>query len=119
MKQKKRQQGFTLIELMAVVAILAVLATIAIPGVVDAVHRGRAGTNQANQALLQSAIMRHWTHTGAWPATLHELRDEGYVDRIPHVAGIPTAPHPYGWHLTMAEGTIRAVSIPAGAPGTP
>jgi len=136
-QKRKRQQGFTLIELMAVVAILALLATIAIPGVVDAVHRGRAGTNRANRELLQSALLRHWADTGTWPGgfrrddtlptlpgpvgtMLDLLSSRGYIDRVPAVAG--ATPAGATWVLTWVGTGVRAVltvNIPGGSPGAP
>lgn len=141
MKQKKRQQGFTLIELMAVVAILAILATIAIPSVVGAVERGRAGTNQANRAALEQAIRRYHVQEGAWPSTADNaltrgiptaIVTQGFFASIPAISGMAANtnwvlefrnPNDADWQpwtaLTVPDrrrGQIR-VLLPEDAPG--
>lgn len=55
---KSRQSGFTLIELLAVVAILGILAGIAVPRVLGAIQNARVAADDANIAMLQSAVER-------------------------------------------------------------
>jgi prepilin-type N-terminal cleavage/methylation domain-containing protein len=130
-KQKKRQQGFTLIELMAVVAIIAVLATMGVPAVATAVHRGRVTANRANERLLETALLRFWTERDAWPGTLvagtaptwavisaalQVLVTEGYIEAVPGIAGH----QPDEWLIEWVGPTNRQVPnvvIPAAAPG--
>lgn len=130
MKQKKRQQGFTLIELMAVVAILAILATIAIPQVVEAVARARTNTNQANRALLESAIRRFHMETGEWPSGaggvtrgIPNALAPDYIDAIPALSGMPAntnwilqwwdpgGPTWRDWPATAPVRTIRRIQV--------
>jgi len=66
----RRQQGFTLIELMIVVAVVAILSAIAYPSYAEYVRRGhradaRAGLLQAAQWLERAA-----TATGVYPTAL-------------------------------------------------
>jgi len=56
LNKKSRQSGFTLIELLAVVAILGILAGIGIPRIFGALDNARQGADQANIAMLQSAV---------------------------------------------------------------
>ena len=53
-KFRKRNKGFTLIELMIVLVILAILLAIAYPSYVDYVRKGKRG--EAQQALLNWAV---------------------------------------------------------------
>ncbi|KAF0197445.1 MAG: hypothetical protein FD169_427 [Bacillota bacterium] len=55
---KKSERGFTLIELLVVIAILGVLSGIAVPRVMTSLADARAKANEANIAVLQSAVER-------------------------------------------------------------
>ena len=65
----KKQQGFTLIELMIVVAIIGILAAIAIPAYQDYTIRAQVseGLNLAGGA--KTAITEFYQDTGDWPST--------------------------------------------------
>ena len=65
----RKQQGFTLIELMIVVAVIALLSAIAFPSYNEYMMRGRRA--EAKSALQQAALWleKAQTATGAYPLT--------------------------------------------------
>lgn len=67
LKRGKREEGFTLIELMVVVAILAILAIIAIPRVMDALERSRNSEAIATATAIRDGMMRFYADFEVYP----------------------------------------------------
>lgn len=61
------QQGFTLVEIMAVVIILAVLAAIAIPRFTASVEKARQNADIATGHQVKTALDRYQLENGAYP----------------------------------------------------
>ena len=55
----KNEKGFTLIELLVVIAILGILAGVAVPRVINATSNAKSKRDEANLAMLQSAVERY------------------------------------------------------------
>lgn len=65
----KKQQGFTLIELMIVVAIIAILAAIAIPAYQDYTIRSQVSEGASLTSGAKTAVAEYYANYGAAPAT--------------------------------------------------
>ncbi|HQC72603.1 MAG TPA: pilin, partial [Candidatus Competibacteraceae bacterium] len=63
----KKQQGFTLIELMIVVAIIGILAAIAIPAYQDYTARAQMSEAFSLTGGQKSAVSEVYANTGDWP----------------------------------------------------
>ena len=64
----KKQQGFTLIELMIVVAIIGILAAIAIPAYQDYTIRAQVSEGLNLSAGAKAAVSEFWMDSGRWPS---------------------------------------------------
>jgi len=65
----RKQQGFTLIELMIVVAIIGILAAVAIPAYQDYTIRGQAAEGISMSNEFKAAIADFWNSKGYLPTT--------------------------------------------------
>ncbi len=75
---QKKQQGFTLIELMIVVTIIGTLAALAIPAYQDYTIRAQVGEGLTLSAGAKTAVSEYYMDSGAWPK---KNKDAGLADR--------------------------------------
>jgi len=65
----KKQQGFTLIELMIVVAIVGILAAIALPAYQDYTRRAKVTEGISLASGAKTAVTEYFSSTSTWPTT--------------------------------------------------
>ena len=87
MKSMRREQGFTLIELMIVVAIIAIIAAIAIPSLLNA---RKAGNEASAISSLARACSRAMSTQCCEAAVIAAATCGAMIDPLSRVAG-PTA----------------------------
>ena len=82
MKQRSKQSGFTLIELIVVVTIIGILAGIAVVNVKFAQRKAREAALMENLAQMRKAIDNFYADKQHYPANLQELTPN-YIKKIP------------------------------------
>jgi len=114
----KKQQGFTLIELMIVVAIIGILAAIAIPAYQDYTIRAQVseGLNLAGGA--KTAVSEYTMDTGAFPGTNTEAGMSAgntitgkYVTGVTNIDGLVTVTYGLSAHATLAAGELELSAL--------
>jgi general secretion pathway protein G len=80
---KRRQRGFTIIELMVVVSIILILISTAIPIYQQSIIRARESVLRQNLFTLRSVIDQYSMDKQKAPQSLQDLVDAGYLKQIP------------------------------------
>ena len=78
----KRNQGFTLIELMIVVAIIAIIAAIAIPSLLNARKAGNEASAISSLRTLSTVQEQYRTRFGGYAGSMANLETEKYIDNV-------------------------------------
>ncbi len=71
--KNKKQQGFTLIELMIVVAIIGVLSAVSIPAYKNYVKKSEAATGLATARALVTNVDMHIQEIGSFPSNVEHV----------------------------------------------
>ena len=121
-KMLKRQEGFTLVELMIVVVILGILAGVGIQQYGKVQENARVNANEANIRIITSAVQMYLLMEDEEPSTLttEDLVTAGYLQ-----APAPTSPwdededSDYNITITPGESDDEPTKIVVSLPGRP
>ena len=83
MRERSRQLGFTLIELMVVISIIVILMSVAIPRYQASILRARETVLRDDLYTLRSVIDEYTLDKQKAPQALQDLVDAGYLKTMP------------------------------------
>jgi len=83
MRQRSRQRGFTLIELMVVISIIVILMSVAIPRYQASILRARETVLRDDLYTLRSVIDQYTLDKQKAPQSLQDLVDANYLKTLP------------------------------------
>jgi type IV pilus assembly protein PilA len=117
----KKQQGFTLIELMIVVAIIGILAAIAIPAYQDYTIRAQVSEGLNLSGGAKAAVSEYTMDRGTFPSTNNEAGLSAstsivgkYVSGVNQVSGLISVTYGNDAHATLS-GQILLLSAATNA----
>ena len=113
----KKQQGFTLIELMIVVAIVGILAAIAIPAYKDYLVRSKVSECAAALSACKTSVTEFYFSKSAWPS----LASSGCTNVASQHCGAVTTTGPAITNSVLAStgvGTACTLTLTAQLGGT-
>lgn len=86
----RRNDGFTLIEMVIVIMILSILLAVAVPVYLAQVRATREGVLKNNLAIMRERLDQFRADRNKYPNSLQELVDGGYLREIPEdpVSGV-------------------------------
>jgi general secretion pathway protein G len=81
--RRRRQLGFTLLEMIVVISIILILVSFAIPNYINSIHRAREAVLRDDLFTLRSSIDQYTMDKSAAPQSLDDIVSGGYLRAIP------------------------------------
>ena len=79
----KKNQGYTIIEMLTVVAIISILVTIAVPSFQRSIIRAKEASLRNSLFILRDVIDQYYADQGEYPQALEDLTDKKYIRSVP------------------------------------
>lgn len=83
LRRRRRQGGFTLVELMVVMLIISILLAIAVPSFIASIRSAREAALKEDLHTMRDAIEQYTEDKQAAPQSLDDLVQAGYLRSIP------------------------------------
>lgn len=88
MKNRRKRNAFSLLELLAVVAILGIIAAIVVPRVTVSTAAAGTAVDAHTQGQINAAIERYYIdNSNTWPTALSDLVPNYFPDGVPTKSG--------------------------------
>lgn len=101
----RRQQGFTLIEMLVVIAIILILAGMSIPAYTGTIIHAREAVLRQDLFTLRSAINQYTDDKEKAPQALDDLVSGGYLKQLP----VDPITHSNGTWQAVQEDVLQSV----------
>ena len=79
----RRQDGFTIIELIIVIALIGILAAMVMPNLKDQPTRAKEAVLKTNLRTMRDVLDQYKGDKGHYPSSLDTLVEEGYLREVP------------------------------------
>ena len=79
----RRQEGFTLLELMTIIVIIGILVTLAVPSYRGAVVKAREAVLRHDLFTIRDVLDQYRGDQGKYPPSLNDLVKAGYLRAVP------------------------------------